>query len=290
MPTTQFPSYLTSGNQTQELQSLYRQAPAAFNTQGVENAYNAQMGMNTAQGQATTGAMGRAAESRAFQSGGKVGSSFAAADAMLPYFQQNQQQLGDLADYKLRASQSRLAAQTGIANSLANFRGQDTGALMNYDIAAQNRQQAGGQFDQNLAQQAAQFGSTNALALRQQTFAEKKYNDALSLQRSQYGMGGGGGSQGGLPNWGNVAAIMGAQNAALGQGTAANFWQQTGTAASQGGFSNSPVFGTGSPSGYGIGWQQSGGQPPMQRQIAGGQANVGRTAMLPWSAATSMFS
>lgn len=242
-----FPSYL-NGPQAGELQSLYRQAPGAFNTQGVEDSYQNQMGMNLAQAKTTTSAMGRAAESRAFQSGGKVGASFAAADAMLPYFQQNQQQMGDLADYKLRAAQSRLAAQTGIAGQLAGLRQGQQGMQMQYDIAGQNRAQQGGQFDRTLSQNAAQFASENALRLRQQGFSEQQYADMLKLrQGGGYGGYGVGGGNGGLPSWANVAAIMGAQNSALGQGRAANFWQQTGAAARAGGFENTPVFGTGSP-------------------------------------------
>lgn len=262
---TQFPSYLNGPN-TGELQQTYRSIPRAFDTSGVENAYQNQMGMNLAQAKTTTGAMGRAAESRAFQSGGKVGSSFAAADAMLPYFQQNQQQMGDLADYKLRAAQSRLAAQTGIGNSLAGFREGNQGMRLQYDLAGQQRAQQGGQFDRTLSQNAAQFGAQNSLALRQQGFEERKYADALRLQQSG-GYGGRGGSDG-LPSWGNVAAIMGAQNAALGQGRAANFWQQTGTAARQGGFEDTPVFGTGSPGGYGAGWESTGGGPQARGSYA----------------------
>lgn len=241
MPTS-FPSYLNGPN-TGELQAAYRSIPRAFNTSGVEQSYQNQMGMNLSQAKSTTDAMARAAENRAFQGGGKVGASFAAADAMLPYFQQNQSMLGDLEDYKLRAAQSRLAAQTSIAGSLAGLRQGQQGMQMQYDIAGQNRAQQGGQFDRTLAQNAAQFGAQNSLQTRQQDFSERQYRDALRLQQSGYGRGGGGG----MPSWANVAAIMGTQNAALGQGRAANFWQQIGTTARQGGFENTPVFGTGSP-------------------------------------------
>jgi hypothetical protein len=244
--TPSFPSYL-SGPQTGELQQAYRSIPKAFNTSGVENAYQGQMGMQLAQGKSTTGAMGRAAESRAFQSGGKVGASFAAADAMLPYFQQNQSMLGDLEDYKLRAAQSRLAAQTGIGNSLAGFRQGNQGMRMQYDLAGQAREQQGGQFDRTLAQNAAQFGAQNSLALRQQGFTERQYEDQLKLQYGGRGGYGGGSGGGGLPSWGNVAAIMQASNNALGQGTAASYWNNIGNTARNGGFEQTPVFGTGSP-------------------------------------------
>lgn len=249
MPATQFPSYLNAPAPTGQMQSLYRQAPGIFNTQGVEDSYNAQIGMNTAQGLSTTGAMGRAAESRAFQSGGKVGSSFAAADAMLPYLQQNQTLLGDEADYKLRAAQNRFQAQAGLAGQIGGMQQQRTGNLLNYDLASQQRAQQGGQFDKTLAEQQSEFGSNNSLRLRQQSFAEKQYADQLALQQSAYSRMGGGyggaGGQGGLPNWGAVSSIKTAQNAALGQPMAANYWQQIGTAANQGKFSNTPVFGTG---------------------------------------------
>lgn len=255
MPATQFPSYLNQ-NQTGALQQTYRQIPKAFDTSGVESAYNNQMGMNLAQGKATTGAMGRAAESRAFQSGGKVGASFAAADALLPYFQQNQSMMGDLADYKLRAAQNRIQAQGQIGGQLAGFGYQGAGQKLQYDLAGQERQQQGGQFDKTLAQNAAQFAAQNALQLRQQGFAESQYRDQLALQNSS-GRGGAGGSS--LPSWGDVSSIMNVMNSD--NPTAANFWQRTGAAASQGGFSDSPVFGTGSPSGYGTGWSAPAGRP-----------------------------
>lgn len=259
---TQFPSYL-NGPQTGELQQAYRSIPKAFDTTGVQNAYQGSMAMNLAQAKTTTGAMGRAAESRAFQSGGKVGASFAAADAMLPYFQQNQSMLGDLEDYKLRSAQSALAARTGIGNSLAGFRQGNQGMRMQYDLAGQARDQQGGQFDRTLAQNAAQFGANNSLAVRGQDFEEQKYRDQLALQRSSLrGRGGGGGS---TPTWGQAAAIMQASNNALGQGTAASYWNNIGNAARSGGFEDTDVFSTGSPSGYGTGWERS-SQGPAQRR------------------------
>jgi hypothetical protein len=246
MPATAFPSYLNGPN-TGELQAAYRSIPGAFNTSGVQQTYQNQMGMNLAQGKSTTDAMARAAENRAFQGGGKVGASFAAADAMLPYFQQNQSMLGDLEDYKLRAAQSRLAAQTGIGNSLAGFRQGNQGMRMQYDLAGQAREQQGGQFDRTLAQNAAQFGAQNSLALRQQGFTERQYDDMLKLGPSGGRGGYGGSGGGGLPSWGNVAAIMQASNNALGQGTAASYWNNIGNAARNGGFEQTQVFGTSSP-------------------------------------------
>jgi|SRR6185369_4076601 len=250
MTPTAFPSYLTSQPQTGQLQSLYRQAPAAFDTSGYENSVRNMAAMNLAQGRSMASNDVRAAENRAFRGGGKVAASFAGAQSMLPYLQENEQQMASLADYKLRAAQSRLQAQAGLADSIAGYGLRGAGMLADYDQASQNRLQQGGQFDKNLAQQAAQFNAQQALRLRQQDFSERQYSDMLGLRTSQrYGGGyGGGGSS--LPSWANVAAIMGAQNAALGQGRAANFWQQTGAAARGGGFENTPVFGTGSTGGY----------------------------------------
>lgn len=245
-----FPNYLSGQPQTGMLQQTYRQIPGAFDTSGYESNVRNMAAMNLAQAKSSTATMGRAAENRAFQAGGKVGASFAAGDAMLPYYRQNEQTMADLADYKLRAAQSRIQAQAGIGGQIAGYGLQNSGQLMNYDLAGQNREQQGGQFSKTLAQQAAEFNANNALRLRQQDFAERQYNDSLALRRSGGGYGGYGGGGSSLPSWGNVASIMAAQNSALGQGRASNFWQQTGAAARAGGFENTPVFGTGSPGGY----------------------------------------
>lgn len=244
---TAFPSYLTQQPQQRELQQAWGQIPGAFNTSGVEQSYQNQMGMNLAQAKTTTGAMARAAEGRAFQSGGKVGASFAAGDAMLPYFQQNQQQMGDLADYKLRAAQSRIQAMGNIGGMLANNRQQQQGMLSGYDTAAQVRAQQGGQFDANLAQQAAQFRANNALQLRGQAFNERQYRDSqdqLQLENHyKYKPG---------PSFGDTASAMAANNSALGSSTAFQYWQQLGAGANAGGYSDNPMFSVGD-SGYGGG-------------------------------------
>lgn len=246
---TQFPSYLSSQPQQRELAATYRQIPSAFNTQGVEDSYAARMGMNMAQAKSQTSNMVRAAENRAFRNGGKVAASFAGGDAMLPYLQQNEEMAGKLADYKLRAAQNRIQAQGAIGGQLADNRMRGAGMMMDYDLAGQNRAQQGGQFDRSLAQQAAEFRANNALRLRQQDFTEDQYQDQLRLQR--YGRAGAGGGGGSLPSWGAVSSLMTAHNAALGSPQAAAYWQQMGSAARQGGYADTDVFGTGSTGGYG---------------------------------------
>ena len=99
----QFPPWMNQQAQMPELQQTYRQAARGFNTQPVEQNYQAQMAGNIARGRSATNSMVRGAESRAFQTGGRVAASFAGGDAMLGAMQQNRQMLGDLEDYKLRA-------------------------------------------------------------------------------------------------------------------------------------------------------------------------------------------
>lgn len=235
------------------MQSLYRQAPKAFDTTGLENNYKGQMGMNMGMAQSTTGAMGRAAASRAQRTGGQVASSFAAGSAMLPYFRQNMEMLGDLEDYKLRAAQSRMQLQAGLAGEMAGLRQRQMGMLGDFYNAGENRAQAGSQFDRSLAQSGQQFAAQQALRLRQQDFDERRYRDALELQQSG-GYGGRGGG-GGLPSFGNVAAMMAAHNGALGHPGALNYWQQMQQAAFASGAADRPVFGTGSPQGYSMGYE-----------------------------------
>lgn len=228
-----------------ELSNTFRQASRGFNTQGTEAAYNAQMGMNFAQGQSTTSTMARAAENRAQRTGGQVAASFAAGSAMLPYHQQNQSMLGDLEDYKLRAATSRLQMMGGLAGQMAGLRQGQQGQLADYYNQGANREQQGNQFNLSLGEQQRQFAAQQALRTRGQDFAERQYHDQLSLQRSSGGYGGGGsrGGGGNLPTQGNVAAIMAAHNSD--NPSALAYWQRYGQATNQSGYQDAPVFGTG---------------------------------------------
>jgi hypothetical protein len=255
MATTSFPNWMPTQPNMGEMQSLYRQAPKAFSTKGVEDAYGQQMGYNMGQAQSTTANMAKAAQGRASRTGGQVAGSFAAGSAMLPYMQQNAQMLGDLEDYKLRAAQSRMQLQAGLAGEMAGLRQRGVGQMNDYFQSGENRSMAGDQFSRNLGQREREFAAQHALSLRQQSENESRYDDALSLQRS----GGKGGPGGGLPSWGNVAAMMAAHNGALGHPQAMQYWQQMGQTASQAEMSDSPVFGTGSPMGYGGGGGDFGG-------------------------------
>jgi len=222
----------------QELQQTYRQAGNAFNTQGVEDAYNAQRGLNMGEARQATSTMGRAAMNRANRTGGQVASSFAAGSAMLPYFKQDQQMLGDLEDYKMRAATNRLQLQGGLAGQMAGLRQGQQGMLANFYNAQQGRDQQGEQFGQNLDQQQKQFAAQQALQLRNQSFSEEKYDDMLDLQRSEMQAKS---PQG--PTWGAASAMMGAHNSQSPEAFA--YWQRMQQAASQGGYSDSPIFSTG---------------------------------------------
>lgn len=247
---TQFPNWLSQSPQMGELQSTYRGLGKAFDTSGVENAYNAQMGQQTAQGLATTGAMQRAAQTRAQRTGGQVAASFAGGAAMLPYYQQNSEMQGQLADYKLRAASSRVQLQAGLGETMAGLRQRQTGMQADFYNQQQGREQAGSQFGQSLAEQQKQFAAMQALRLRQQGNEESRYRDALALQQSQAG---GRGGAGGLPSWGEAAALMSTHNRALGSPQAAHYWEEMGATANQGGYEDQDIFGTGDPSSMGGG-------------------------------------
>lgn len=233
-----FPHYLNTVPQMPELQSAFRQARTAFDTGGAEKAYGAQMAGNVGQAQSTTGNMARAAANRAFRTGGAVNASFAAGSAMLPYFQQNNELLGQLEDYKLRAAQNKVSAMGNIGEALAGFRQRQMGMLADYDQGAQNRAQQESQFGRSLGQRGAEFNATHALNLRQQGFAEDQYDDQLSLRR-QAAMR----AARRLPSQGNVAAIMSAMN--YDNPAALHRWQNYADAARFGGYGEEDVFGTG---------------------------------------------
>jgi hypothetical protein len=223
-----------------EMRATYRQLPGAFDTKGAESAYGAMIGQNLGQAQSTTATMAKAAQSRASRTGGAVAGSFVAGSAMLPYYQQGSEMLGQLEDYKLRAAQSRMGLQADMAAQMAGIRQRQQGMLGDFFNMGENRAQAGSQFDRSLGQSEKQFAAQHALRLRQQQEDEDRYDDSLSLQQSRYGRGGRG-----LPSFGNVAAMMGAHNAALGNPMAAHYWQQMQQAGMASGAGDQDVFGTG---------------------------------------------
>lgn len=157
-PFTDFPSYLT-GNPNQNLQAFQSKLPSLYNFKNIAQTGNAFIQSNLAQGRASAAAQAAAAQNRAIQSGGQVGASFAQSSAMLPIYNQANQQSLDLAKLQGQMKESE-AGQYG---------------------------QSAGQMDQNSMQRAAQ---QNQYGLAQQQMASQnsEFQDTFGLQQQQLGL------------------------------------------------------------------------------------------------------
>jgi hypothetical protein len=183
------------GGAQQQIGDLFGGAQAElgrlFDFAPIQQAGNAYINSNFEQQRAATGAAARAAQNRAMLSGGRVGSSFAQASAMLPlYNQRNQQALG-LAQLQgqMRGQQAGLSSNltgqqagltanlagqraglnTNLAQSIAQSRLANRGLLSDYAMGQQRLGQDQRQFDQRLQMdqqgldlQRAQFNAANA--------------------------------------------------------------------------------------------------------------------------------
>lgn len=235
-----FPSWMTTTPNMRELQQTYRQLPGQFDTSGMEANVNAQMGMNTAQGKASSAVMQKAAQSRAARMGGSAAVSFAAGGMMLPIMQQNAAMQGDFQNRKLAATSQMAGLRQNAAATMARLRQQQMGMGAGFYGDEIGRQQNQGQFDASLAQRGREFDTQSGMQDRQQDFIERQYRDRLK-GLGGYGVGGGGGGNE-RPNWGEYNTMMIAANTHAPQAAASH--QRMQAAASAAGINGRPSFST----------------------------------------------
>lgn len=162
-----FPDYL-SGNPNQNLQKFQQQLPGLFNFKPIQQAGNAFIQSNFDQGRASAAAQAAAAQSRAIQSGGQVGSSFAQSSASLPLYNQRNQQSLDLA---------KLLAQ--MRQSQAGLMGQSAGQMDNNSLQQSAQRNQYGLAQQNMASQNSQFADTFGLQQQQFGLQQRQFDQSL---------------------------------------------------------------------------------------------------------------
>lgn len=197
MATPQIPSWLSVQPNMPELKRFTRDLPGQFDTSGVEQNYMGQIGMNTARGTAASAVAARAAQNRAQRSGGSVASSFAQGSMMLPIFQQNQQMLGDFAQYKGNMQAQQSSQRLDAVKAMAQLRAQQLGLRTGF-LSDQNRlAQQGDQFGQSLALDQSRLGEQGRqfdadMGLRERQFAAQEQARRRALQANSGGGYGGG--------------------------------------------------------------------------------------------------
>lgn len=175
------PSFLAGAN-VGSLQRLQGQLPGLFNTKPLEQAYGNLASSNLDSGRALAAAAGASYSNRAAQSGAsRQGAGFAAAQAMLPIYGQNNQLMADLATKKLQAQTGQAGAGIDISKAVAQLLASRQGMLADYSLGSQRLAQQGQQFNADLGfrnQQLAQQGSQ----FQQQLGVEQGGNRLKALQ------------------------------------------------------------------------------------------------------------
>lgn len=169
MQSSNFPDWLPTRAPVGALKKAQGSLKNLFNFEPIQQAGNAYIDSNFQQQRAATGAAARAAQNRAMLSGGRVGASFAQASAMLPlYNQRNQQALG-LAQLHGQMQGQRAGLNTSLAQSIAQSRLGKQGLLSDYALGQQRLGQDQRQFDERMRLedeqmelQRAQFNAMNA--------------------------------------------------------------------------------------------------------------------------------
>lgn len=216
---TDFPDYM-SGNPNQNLQQFQQQISKYYNFKPIAAAGNAYIQSNFDQGRASAAAMAAAAQNRAMQSGGQVGSSFAQAGAMLPLYNQRNQQALDLAKLHGQMNMSQAGLQEQTAGAMDDNALRRAAMQSQYGLAQQNMASQNSQFDQTFGLQQQQFGlqqrQFDASLLKGAPRQGVNYNfpgswGAMGFQPGQGGMGphfAGGAPTQGSPQWSQRYAAL----------------------------------------------------------------------------------
>lgn len=165
-----FPNYL-GGNPNQNLQKFQGQINGLYNFKPIQQQGNAYIQSNFDQQRASSAAMAAAAQNRAMQSGGQVGSSFAAAGGLSQLYNQRNQQSLDLAKLYAQMQQSKAGLMGQVAGEEDSNQLQRSGQQSQYGLA-----------QQNMASQNSQFADT--FGLQQQEFGLQKKQFDLNALRS----------------------------------------------------------------------------------------------------------
>lgn len=187
-----FPDWMSQKAPIGSLKGAQKKLGKFFNFDPIQQAGNQYINSNFEQQRAATGAAARAAQNRAMLSGGRVGASFAQASAMLPlYNQKNQQALG-LAQLQGQMQGQRAGIHANLAQSIAQAKMGQRGLLSDYAMGQQRLGQDQRQFDSRMQLENQQLGlqrdqlnsqnAANALKLMGPgAFSYNTYNDGTPI-------------------------------------------------------------------------------------------------------------
>lgn len=207
--TTDFPDWLGQAPVGQ-MKQLYGDIPGLFDFSNISAAANRAFDSTKQAGLQSAQVAGRAANNRAMQSGGRVGSSFATASASLPVLgQYDKSQLG-LADMNLQNNQRQAALMAQLAQGIAGAKLQNRGIKADYSLGMQGLQQRGDQFGEEMDLRRDQFGlQEDQFGLDQQMsqLQIEEMRRRMAQQAAQWG--GGGTNTQFSAGWGGRAPMMG---------------------------------------------------------------------------------
>ena len=172
------PGYLSQQPGLDQLTNYQQALPGYYDTSAYQQAGQAYNRNFATRAEAGFDAQSRAAQNRAMQSGGRVGSSFAKGGLMLG--------LGNNLN-SMNLDYAKMAAQYKAMQG--NAAGQVAGQIANY---GQNQQGMISQYDQgnkSRALQAQQLAQQKALAAAQMYQQNQQFGQSLDLQRDQFNFG-----------------------------------------------------------------------------------------------------
>lgn len=175
-----FPSDRTEMDQ---LQSVYNNVPAAFDTSATVASMNA-----ARQSALTTGTQAANNASQKFQqsqipgSSNATGAAMIRAQSLLPFMNADTTAAGNIGQYQDTAKQGALAASAGIATTLANLEATYNQSLANYNSSKASFGLGYANDQTQLGLQASQFNTTSQLGLleNQEQIQEQQNQAAMS--------------------------------------------------------------------------------------------------------------
>lgn len=177
---SQFPSWMPTQAPTAALRGARKSLDSLFDFDPIAQTGNQYMQSAFNNQAATVGAASRAAQNRAMLSGGRVGSSYAGASAMLPLYQQRNEQSFKLAGLQGQMNAQRAGLGAQIAQGITSAQLGNRSLLGNYALGQQRLQQDESQFGRGLDLQRDEFDF-------QREFQNRQLNSQSALRQLQYG-------------------------------------------------------------------------------------------------------
>lgn len=127
-----FPDFMRAGAPVGGLSRLNQNLGSFFDTSGLQNSFNTMQQGQMSAAKAAAGSAARAATNRAMLSGGQVGSDFARASALQPFFRQQAQQNLDFGQLTSQMKQNQAQLSGNLLSQIAGLRAQDRASKQGY--------------------------------------------------------------------------------------------------------------------------------------------------------------